>query len=164
MLCWWSFFVLYIYIYIYLLDCDLQLYCQFLSPYTLPYRILFRRLIDPWELHSFCLSLSENNFWVILFLMLRGIRIEIMRGSIFSVVFIKLFCLVDGISVTLYRWPAKQTIPLSVLARNQTKGFWTWNLGVAGRGNGTREESWLEKGADKSGRRDTERGSRLPTQ
>ena len=52
-------------------------------------------------------------------------------------------------SVTLYRWPAKQTIPLSVLARNQTKGFWTWNLGVAGRGNGTREESWLEKGADK---------------
>ena len=28
-------------------------------------------------------------------------------------------------SVTVYRWPAKQTIPLSVLARNQTKGFWT---------------------------------------
>ena len=27
--------------------------------------------------------------------------------------------------VTLYRWPAKQTIPLSVLVRNQTKGFWT---------------------------------------
>ena len=25
--------------------------------------------------------------------------------------------------VTLCRWPAKQTIPLSVLARNQTKGF-----------------------------------------
>ena len=53
--------------------------------------------------------------------------------------------------VTLYRWPAKQTIPLSVLARNKTKGFWTWNLGVAGRGNGTREESWLEKGADRVG-------------
>ena len=50
---------------------------------------------------------------------------------------------------TICRWPAKQTIPLSVLARNETKGFWTWNLGVAGRGNGTREESWLEKGADK---------------
>ena len=27
--------------------------------------------------------------------------------------------------VTLCGWPAKQTIPLSVLARNQTKGFWT---------------------------------------
>ena len=26
-------------------------------------------------------------------------------------------------TVTLCRWPAKQTIPLSVLARNQTKGF-----------------------------------------
>ena len=25
--------------------------------------------------------------------------------------------------VTLCRWPAKQTIPLSVLVRNQTKGF-----------------------------------------
>ena len=25
--------------------------------------------------------------------------------------------------VTLCRWPAKQTIPFSVLARNQTKGF-----------------------------------------
>ena len=25
--------------------------------------------------------------------------------------------------VTLCRWPAKQTIPLSVLARHQTKGF-----------------------------------------
>ena len=56
-----------------------------------------------------------------------------------------------GRYVTLYRWPAKQTIPLSVLTRNQTKGFWIWNLGVAGRGNGTREESWLEKGADRVG-------------
>ena len=27
--------------------------------------------------------------------------------------------------VALYGWPAKQTIPLSVLARNQTKDFWT---------------------------------------
>ena len=56
------------------------------------------------------------------------------------------YSVIDSI-VTLYRWPAKQTIPLSVLARNQTKGFWTWNLDLAGRGNGTREESWLEKGA-----------------
>ena len=29
----------------------------------------------------------------------------------------------SSLSVTLCRWPAKQTIPLSVLARNQTKGF-----------------------------------------
>ena len=43
--------------------------------------------------------------------------------------------------VTLCRWPAKQTIPLSVLARNQTKGFWTWDLAVSGSGNGTRVES-----------------------
>ena len=28
-----------------------------------------------------------------------------------------------GDRVTLRRWSAKQTIPLSVLARNQTKGF-----------------------------------------
>ena len=28
-----------------------------------------------------------------------------------------------GTYVTLCRWSAKQTIPLSVLARNQTKGF-----------------------------------------
>ena len=32
---------------------------------------------------------------------------------------------IGGNIVTLYWWPAKQTIPLSVLARNQTKGFWT---------------------------------------
>ena len=63
-------------------------------------------------------------------------------------------------SVTLYGWPAKQTIPLSVLARNQTKGFRTWNLGVSGSGNGTRKESWLGKGADESWRRDTDRESR----
>ena len=61
--------------------------------------------------------------------------------------------------VTLYRWPAKQTIPLSVLARNQTKGFWTWNLAVSGSGKGTPEESWLEKGADESWRGTTDRGS-----
>ena len=66
--------------------------------------------------------------------------------------------------VTLCRWPAKQTIPLSVLARNQTKGFWTWNLGVARRGNGTQEESWLEKGADKQLAMGTDRCGRLRTQ
>ena len=32
-------------------------------------------------------------------------------------------CQVISAYVTLCRWPAKQTIPLSVLARNQTKGF-----------------------------------------
>ena len=34
--------------------------------------------------------------------------------------------------------PPKQTIPLSVLARNQTKDSWTWNLAVSGSGKGTR--------------------------
>ena len=43
----------------------------------------------------------------------------------------------------------KQTIPLSVLARNQTKDFWTWNLAVSGSGKGTRKESWVEKGAER---------------
>ena len=52
-------------------------------------------------------------------------------------------------TVTLYGWPAKQTIPLSVLARNQTKDFWTWNLAVSGSGKGTRKESWLDKGAER---------------
>ena len=32
-------------------------------------------------------------------------------------------CLKMFSTVTLYRWSTKQTIPLSVLARNQTKGF-----------------------------------------
>ena len=62
--------------------------------------------------------------------------------------------------VTLCGWPAKQTIPLSVLARNQTKGFWTWNLAVSRSVNGTRKESWLGKGAHSSWRRDTDRGGR----
>ena len=39
--------------------------------------------------------------------------------------------------VTLCRWPAKQTIPLSILARNQTKGFGieisAWSEVVTGR-------------------------------
>ena len=70
------------------------------------------------------------------------------------------FILSDLQSVTLCRWPAKQTISLSVLARNQTKGFRTWNLAVSGSGNGMRKESWLGKGADKSWRRDTDRGGR----
>ena len=67
--------------------------------------------------------------------------------------------LVDAPRITRYGWPAKQTIPLSVLARNQTKGFRTWNLGVAGRGNGTREERFGQRSWE-SWRRDTERGSR----
>ena len=60
--------------------------------------------------------------------------------------------------VTLCRWPAKQTIPLSVLARNQTKGLgleispWPEVEGDA------RRES--DKGARRSWRRDTDRGSR----
>ena len=55
--------------------------------------------------------------------------------------------------VALYGWP-EQTIPLSVLAWNQTKDFWTWNLAVSGSGKGTRKESWLDKGAGRSWRRD----------
>ena len=62
---------------------------------------------------------------------------------------LKQWTIENGGDVTLYGWPAKQTIPLSVLTRNRTKGFWTWNLAVSGSGKGTREESWLEKGADK---------------
>ena len=35
-------------------------------------------------------------------------------------------------------FPPRQAIPLSVLARNQTKDSWTWNLAVPGSGTGTR--------------------------
>ena len=42
------------------------------------------------------------------------------RDSLFAGVWQKVD---DCCAVTLCRWPAKQTIPLSVLARNQTKGF-----------------------------------------
>ena len=42
--------------------------------------------------------------------------------------------------------PPKQTIPLSVLARNQTKDSWTWNLAVSGSGKGTRKRvGWTKE-------------------
>ena len=51
-------------------------------------------------------------------------------------------------NVTVCRWSAKQTIPLSVLARNQTKGLdsrsWTWPEV----GKGTRVEE-LDKGTQR---------------
>ena len=50
----------------------------------------------------------------------------------------------DDYIVALYGWP-EQTIPLSVLARNQTKDFWTWNLAVSGSGKRTWKESWVKK-------------------
>ena len=62
--------------------------------------------------------------------------------------------------VTLCRWPAKQTIPLSVLARNQTKGFgleispWPKVEGDA------RRELVGKKELTGSWRRDTDKGSR----
>ena len=67
------------------------------------------------------------------------------------------------VHVTQSRWSAKQTIPLSVLARNQTKGFgleispWPEVEGDARResvGKGAREGSWLGT---------TDRGSRHQT-
>ena len=42
--------------------------------------------------------------------------------------------------------PPKQTIPLSVLARNQTKDSWTWNLAVSGSGKGKRKRVGWTKG------------------
>ena len=63
------------------------------------------------------------------------------------------------LTVTLYRWPAKQTIPLSVLARNQTKGFWTWNLAVSGSGKGTRKRVGWRKELTGSWCGTTDRGS-----
>ena len=78
-------------------------------------------------------------------------------------------------TVALYGWP-EQTIPLSVLARNQTKDFWTWNLAVSGSGKGTQKRvgwtkelagSWWrdsrEASQQKSWRGTTDRGSQHPT-
>ena len=52
-----------------------------------------------------------------------------------------------GDNVTLCRWSAKQTIPLSVLARNQTKA-WARDLNTRGVGQGNSEkavgEGWRE--------------------
>ena len=95
-----------------------------------------------WSVDRFFVSVHAMGVW--------GCRISRATGSLRD----WLTC------VTLCGRPAKQTIPLSVLARNQTKGFWNWNLAVSGSGNGRLEEIWLDKGADRSWRRETERGSR----
>ena len=120
------------------------------------YAIIFKKINIPFIVHFY---LGKYSFSLDTF----STQLEFWRKSTFHSLFISVLKDANSISilsehtssnkncakiyVTLYRWPAKQTIPLSVLARNQTKGFWTWNLGVAGRGNGTREESWLDKGA-----------------
>ena len=49
-------------------------------------------------------------------------------------------------SVTLCRWSAKQTIPLSVLARKQTKGLGTRDLAVI--------RKWVRKREKRVGQRD----------
>ena len=51
--------------------------------------------------------------------------------------------------ITLCRWSAKQTIPLSVLARNQTKGFGLEISAWPEVGKGTREGSW-KKGLEEA--------------
>ena len=65
--------------------------------------------------------------------------------------------------VTLCKWPAKQTIPLSVLARNQTKGFGieisAWPEEVTGR---EKRVGWTKE-LTGGWRRDTDRGSRHRT-
>ena len=61
--------------------------------------------------------------------------------------------------VTLYGWSAKQMISLSVLARNQTKDFWTWNLAVSGSGKGTRKRIGWIKELRSSWRRDSREAS-----
>ena len=64
--------------------------------------------------------------------------------------------------VTLCRWPAKQTIPLSVLARNQTKG-----LDLKSRRDrkwkGTQEERVGKGAREGSWRGTTDKGSRHRT-
>ena len=68
--------------------------------------------------------------------------------------------------------PPKQTIPLSVLARNQTKDSWTWNLAVSGSGKGTRMRvgwtkelagSWRRDPAESSWRLDSKKSWRGTT-
>ena len=63
-----------------------------------------------------------------------------------------------SLRVTLCRWSAKQTIPLSVLARNQTKA-WARDFDVTEVGKGTRVRSWTKELQEVSWRRATERGS-----
>ena len=53
----------------------------------------------------------------------------------------------------------KQTIQLSVLARNQTKDSWTWNLAVSGSGKGTRERQLTGDPEEGSWRLDSREGS-----
>ena len=50
--------------------------------------------------------------------------------------------------VTLCRWSAKQTIPLSVLARNQTKGFGLEISGDRKWGRERQSESWKKELAE----------------
>ena len=62
--------------------------------------------------------------------------------------------------VTLCRWSTKQTIPLYVLAQNQTKGF---GLEISGDQKWVRErqaESWTKELEEGSWRGTTDRGSR----
>ena len=80
--------------------------------------------------------------------------------------------------MTQCRWSAKQTIPLSVLARNQTKGL-EWNRDLrqdrkwgrkvrsqrsegSEQGNANRE-SWKKEPTEDNWRRVTQRGSRQRT-
>ena len=65
--------------------------------------------------------------------------------------------------VTLCRWPAKQTIPLSVLARNQTKGFGLEISAGPEVVTGREKRVGCEKERTGSWRRDTNRGSRHRT-
>ena len=84
-------------------------------------------------------------------------------------------CSFRRLSVTLCRWPAKQTIPLSILARNQTKGFGleisTWPEVLRGRQSesetkGLRSDQLARDDGQKQSTRDSretsrhERGSR----
>ena len=62
-------------------------------------------------------------------------------------------------NVTLCRWSAKQTIPLSVLARNQIKGLDSRSRTRPEVGKGTRVESLKKGPREVSWRRATERGS-----
>ena len=59
--------------------------------------------------------------------------------------------------LTLCRRSAKQTIPLSVLARNQTKGFGLEISAWPEVGKGTREGSWTKEHEEGSWRRTTDR-------
>ena len=57
--------------------------------------------------------------------------------------------------VTLCRRSAKQTIPLSVLARNQTKGFWLEISGDRKWGRERQSESWTKELEEELAKGDT---------